>query len=227
MQPVTVSALAISLGFTSAIGFWLSQEELPVVQKDSIPRTPAVAGYLPPRQNNPTPPSAPSSPAPRLTKQTPKAEASKVDSSPRSAPHRSYPTRPVATPVQAPRLRAYRPPQSPASYEDQPRAEPVPSITLDLSLDAALPAVAAAPDPQDTTDKSPRARAAETLMHDFVSAVTTPAPAPQETAPQGAGEPWKQAVAAADERFRTLFGKEAYLRQSMQAARALQTITPD
>lgn len=100
-------------------------------------------------------------------------------------------------------------------------------VMLDLPFEAAMPAIAAAPDGMHPAGSKAASAAAEHLMKDFMKHATGPATGsgvPEPTGEAGtsiSGDAWRIAVKSADNRFRALYGKEAYLYQSLQAARAL------
>ena len=106
---------------------------------------------------------------------------------------------------------------------------PMTNLTLDLGLGSVLPAVMAAPErtSEPDTEPTPAAAAAATLLDQFIESNAQPPTPPGDSDPVAAADQrWQDTVKQADERYRSLFGKEAFLRQSLQAARVLLEVAP-
>ena len=93
---------------------------------------------------------------------------------------------------------------------------------IDFSLSNQLPAVFTKPDESVSmrAESPAQAAAAETLLDDFLDEVETEPDAPLEVK----DAKWTSAAQLSDERFRSLFGQEAFLRQSLDSARLTKSI---
>ena len=125
------------------------------------------------------------------------------------------------------RLQAYRPAPLQENLSHDPH--PLVNWTFDLGPGSLLPAVLAAP--ETTSDPgaamTPAAAAAATLLEQFIESNAQPQSLPAGSDPLAvADQHWQNTVKQADERYRALFGKDAYLRQSLQAARVLRDAPP-
>lgn len=112
----------------------------------------------------------------------------------------------------------------PGSDFPEPAAATLP-VTLEFGLSSQLPAIVIAPPPDAPPPHSSTVKAEAAILQDFLSK-TAPAPAadvatpsPGPTTAELPDEVWDRAVRDADERYRSLHGKEAYLRRSLEAGR--------
>ena len=125
------------------------------------------------------------------------------------------------------RLRGYG--RLPTAGKLPEETHPMTNLTLDLGLGSVLPAVMAAPErtSEPDTEPTPAAAAAATLLDQFIESNAQPPTPPGDSDPVAAADQrWQDTVKQADERYRSLFGKEAFLRQSLQAARVLLEVAP-